>query len=77
MDEDREFVIALKAGASDEASEQTRQGDFDFTGLSERLLEDERRSCTGRRQQRVRDGSRAVSCALGLQYFPNAGILDV
>lgn len=44
--------------------------------LSERLLEDERRSRAGRCKQCVQDRPRTVGRAGRLQHFPNAGILD-
>jgi hypothetical protein len=42
--EDREIEVALQVSACDEASKQTGKSDLDFSRLSERLFEDERRS---------------------------------
>ena len=69
--------MTLEIGASDEASKQAGEGDFDFSCLSERLIENERRSRTGWRQQRIQDGPSTVSSAKSLQHLANASVLDI
>ena len=45
--------------------------------LVQRLFEDERRSCAGWRQQRIKDGPRTISGARRLQRLTNTSILDL
>ena len=49
------IVSEVRSDLRDEPAEQTRQRDLHFTGLPERLFEDEGRAYAGRRQQRIQD----------------------
>jgi hypothetical protein len=49
----------------------------DFPCLTERLPEDERRACAGRRQQRIENGPGAIGRARRLQHLPDTGILNL